>query len=180
MKPKNIVFLGKSIDNYIAGKNGELDWLDMIPNPDQLDMGYNNLMNEVEAIVMGRTSFETVLGFDMEWPYKKQVFVLSRSLKTVPKNLEDKVTLIQGDENKVLDTIHKKGFNNLYIDGGKVVQNFLKQDLIDELCLTTIPIVLGDGIPLFDVLPKSLEFEHIKTEVFYNQIVQSCYKRKRL
>lgn len=179
MDCKNIVFLGKSIDNYIAGKNGELDWLDMIPNPDQLDMGYNDLMDEIDAIVMGRTSFETVLGFDIEWPYKKQVFVLSRSLKTVPKNLEDKVSLIKGDEKEVLETIHKKGFNNLYIDGGKVVQNFLKQDLIDELRLTTIPIVLGDGISLFDVLPKSLEFEHVKTEVFYNEIVQSCYKRKR-
>ncbi|WP_282135611.1 dihydrofolate reductase family protein [Seonamhaeicola maritimus] len=179
MKPKNIVFLGKSIDNYIAKKNGELDWLDMIPNPDQLDMGYHDLMDEIDAIVMGRTSFETVLGFDIEWPYKKQIFVLSRSLKTVPKNLEDKVSLIKGDENEVLETIHKKGFNNLYIDGGKVVQNFLKQDLIDELRLTTIPIVLGDGISLFDALPKSLEFEHVKTEVFYNEIVQSCYKRKR-
>ncbi|TXG35247.1 dihydrofolate reductase family protein [Seonamhaeicola maritimus] len=179
MKPKNIVFVGKSIDNYIAGKNGELDWLDMIPNPDQLDMGYNNLMDEIDAIVMGRTSFKTVLGFDIEWPYKKQVFVLSRSLKTVPKNIEDKVTLIKGDENEVLETIHKKGFNKLYIDGGKVVQNFLKQDLIDELRLTTIPIVLGDGISLFEALPKSLEFEHVKTEVFYNEIVQSCYKRKR-
>ncbi len=179
MQPKNIVFLGKSIDNYIAGKNGELDWLDMIPNPDQLDMGYNDLMNEIDAIVMGRTSFETVLGFGIDWPYTKPVFVLSYSIKEIPKNLKDKVTLLSGNETDVLDIIHKKGFNNLYIDGGSVVQNFLKQDLIDELRLTTLPIVLGDGIPLFDLLPKALEFEHTKTEVFYNQIVQSCYRRKK-
>lgn len=176
---KNIVFLGKSIDNYIAGKNGELDWLDMIPNPDQLDMGYNDLMNAIDAIVMGSTSFKTVLGFGIDWPYTKPVFVLSRSIKDIPENLKDKVTLLQGKETDVIDAIRNKGFKNLYIDGGNVVQNFLKQDLIDELRLTTIPIILGDGIPLFDVLPKSLEFEHIKTEVFYNQIVQSCYKRKR-
>lgn len=94
-------------------------------------------------------------------------------------NLEDKVTLIQGKERDVLDTIQNQGYKTLYIDGGNVIQNFLKQDLIDELRLTTVPIILGDGIPLFDVLPKSLEFEHIKTEVFCNQIVQSCYKRKR-
>ncbi|MFD2727273.1 dihydrofolate reductase family protein [Hyunsoonleella rubra] len=176
---KNIVFLGKSIDNYIAGKNGELDWLDMIPNPDQLDMGYNTLMNEVDAILMGKTSFETVLGFDIEWPYQKHVFVLSRSLKNIPVKLQDKVSVLQGNEKEILKSIHNKGYLNLYIDGGKVVQNFLKQDLIDELRLTTIPIVLGEGIPLFDVLPKRLEFEHVKTEVFCNQIVQSCYKRKR-
>lgn len=78
---KNIVFLGKSIDNYIAGKNGELDWLDMIPNPDQLDMGYNDLMNAIDAIVMGSASFKTVLGFGIDWPYTKPVFVLSRSIK---------------------------------------------------------------------------------------------------
>ncbi|WP_298534709.1 dihydrofolate reductase family protein [uncultured Algibacter sp.] len=179
MKTKNIVFLGKSIDNYIAGKNGELDWLDTIPNPDQLSMGYHELMKEIDAIIMGSTSFKTVLSFDIEWPYNKPVFVLSRSLKTIPKNLEDQVTLIQGDEKSILERIHNKGFKNLYIDGGNVVQNFLKQDLIDELRLTTIPIVLGDGIPLFDVLPRSLKFEHVKTEVFCNQIVQSTYLRKR-
>ncbi len=179
MKPKNIVFLGKSIDNYIAGKNGELDWLDMIPNPDQLDMGYNALMDEIDAIVMGSTSFKTVLSFDIDWPYLKPVFVLSHSIKEIPENLKNKVMLLSGTETAILETIHSKGYNTLYIDGGNVVQNFLKQDLIDELRLTTIPIVLGDGIPLFDVLPKSLKFEHVKTEVFYNQIVQSCYKRKR-
>ena len=67
----------------------------------------------------------------------------------------------------------------MYIDGGKTVQNFLKEDLIDELRISTIPIVLGDGIPLFDILPKSLEFNHTKTAVYLNQIVQSHYTRKR-
>ena len=93
----------------------------MIPNPDQLDMGYNNLMNEIDAIVMGRTSFETVLGFNIDWPYNKPVFVLSHSIKDIPENLKDKVTLLQGKEIDVLETIHKKGFKTLYIDGGKVV-----------------------------------------------------------
>ena len=176
---KNIIFLGKSIDNYIAGKNGELDWLEMVSNPDQLDMGYNDLMNDIDAIIMGRTTFETVLSFDIEWPYKKPVFVLSHSIKEIPAKLKNIVFLISGEETNVLKAIHKKGFYNLYIDGGKVVQNFLKQDLIDELRLTTIPIILGDGVPLFDILPKSLEFTHVKTEVFYHQIVQSYYKRAR-
>lgn len=179
MKTKNIVFIGKSLDGFIAGKNGELDWLDMIPNPEQNDMGYQALMDEIDAIVMGKTTFQTVIGFDIPWPYKKHVFVLSHSLKEVPKDLNNKVTLLQGDENDVLKTIHSKGFYNLYIDGGKVIQNFLAKDLIDELRISTLPILLGDGVPLFDVLPKSLEFTHIKTEVFLNEIVQSCFKRKR-
>ncbi|WP_303316040.1 dihydrofolate reductase family protein [Flavivirga abyssicola] len=179
MAYKNIVFIGKSLDGFIAGKNGELDWLDMIPNPNQHGMGYYDLMEEIDAIIMGKTTFETVIGFDIDWPYKKHVFVLSHSLKEVPKNLKGQVTLLHGKERDVLDTIHKKGFYNLYIDGGKTVQNFLKADLIDELRLSTIPILLGDGIPLFDVLPKSLVFNHVKTEVFLNQIVQSHYQRKK-
>ncbi|MDO5969703.1 dihydrofolate reductase family protein [Flavivirga aquimarina] len=179
MEYKNIVFIGKSLDGYIAGKNGELDWLDMIPNPEQNGMGYYDLMEEIDVIVMGKTTFETVISFDIDWPYKKHVFVLSHSLKEVPDNLKDKVTLLHGKESDVLDSIHKKGFNNLYIDGGKTVQNFLKADLIDELRISTIPIVLGGGVPLFDTLPKSLIFNHVKTEVFLNEIVQSHYKRKR-
>ena len=179
MKTKNIVFIGKSIDGYIAGKNGELDWLNMIPNPEENGMGYPEFMSEIDAIVMGKTTFEMVINFDIDWPYKEQVFVLSHTLKEIPETLQKKVTLLKGDLKDILKTIHKKGFYDLYIDGGKTIQNFLKEDLIDELRISTLPIILGDGIPLFDVLPKSLKFNHIKTEVFLNEIVQSHYHRKR-
>ena len=91
----------------------------------------------------------------------------------------EKTTLLKGNPRKILDDIHERGFFILYIDGGKTVQDFLKENLIDELRITTIPILLGSGIPLFDVLPKSLEFSHLKTEVFLNQIVQSQYERKK-
>ena len=179
MKHKNIVFVGKSLDGFIAGKNGELDWLDMIPNPEQNGMGYYDLMEEIDAIVMGKTTFETVISFDIDWPYKKHVFVLSHSLNKIPETLKEKVTLLKGNEKDILNVIHNQGFHNLYIDGGKTVQNFLKADLIDELRISTIPILLGDGIPLFDILPKSLVFNHVKTEVFLDQIVQSHYQRKK-
>lgn len=179
MTCKNIVFVGKSLDGFIAGKNGELDWLDMIPNPEQNGMGYYDLIEEIDAIVMGKITFKSVLSFDIDWPYKKHVFVLSNSLNKVPEILKEKVTLLKGSEKDILTAIHNKGFYNLYIDGGKTVQNFLKADLIDELRITTLPLILGDGVPLFDVLPKSLEFNHIKTEIFLDQIVQSHYQRKK-
>ena len=66
---KNIVFIAKSIDGFIAGKKGELDWLDSVPNPDQNDMGYDQLLSEIDAIVMGRVTYETVLSFGGDWPY---------------------------------------------------------------------------------------------------------------
>lgn len=179
MKNKNIVFIAKSLDGYIAGKNGELDWLELIPNPDGNDMGYNALMDEIDAIVMGKTTYETVIGFGIDWPYQKPVFVLSRTLKNIPENLGDKVFLLAGTPHEILAKIHQKGFYKLYIDGGRTIQNFLAEDLIDELRITTIPILLGGGFSLFGDLPKSLEFEHLDSKLYLNQLVQNHYRRKR-
>lgn len=179
MEKKNIVFIAKSLDGYIAGKNGELDWLELIPNPDNVEMGFASLMQEIDAIVMGKTTFEVVCNFGIDWPYTKHVFVLSHSLHTIPENLYDKVSLLKGKPQEVLEQIHKKGFFKLYIDGGRTIQGFLKEDLIDELRITTIPILLGGGFPLFGDLYEPLEFEHIESKVFLNQIVQNFYKRKR-
>ena len=167
------------MDGYIAGKNGELDWLDLIPIPEGTEMGYVPLMDEIDALVMGKTTFEVVLNFGVDWPYKKHVFVLSNSLKTIPEDLKGKVTLIKGTPKEILQQIHSLGYFKLYIDGGKTIQDFLKADLIDELRITTIPILLGGGFPLFGELDRPLEFEHLKSEVHLNQLVQNHYRRKR-
>ena len=179
MEKKNIVFIGRSLDGFIAGKNGELDWLEMIPNPDNIEMGFASLMEEIDAVVMGRTTFEMVCSFGGDWPYNKHVFVLSNSMKSIPENLNGKVTLLKGSPQEVLGEIHQKEYFKLYIDGGRTVHDFLKEDVIDELRITTIPILLGGGFPLFGELPNPLEFEHIESKVFLNQIVQDWYKRKR-
>jgi dihydrofolate reductase len=179
MKTKNIVFIAKSLDGFIAGKKGELDWLHLVPNPENDDMGFSQLMDEVDAIVMGRTTFETVCNFGGEWPYSKHVFVLSHSLKNVPIELENKVTLINGSPQDILNRIYERGFFNLYIDGGMTIQSFLKEDLIDELRITTIPILLGGGFPLFGDLAYPLEFDHVESKLFLNQLVQNHYIRRR-
>lgn len=179
MKKKNIVFIGRSLDGFIAGKNGNLDWLEMIPNPNNVEMGFTNLIQEIDAIVMGKTTFEVVCSFEGEWPYLKHVFVLSNSIKKLPEELNKKVTILNGSPHEILNEIHKREYFKLYIDGGRTIQDFLREDLIDELRITTIPILLGGGFPLFGDLPKPLEFEHVKSKVFLNQIVQDCYKRKR-
>ncbi len=179
MQKKNIVFIGRSLDGFIAGKNGELDWLDMIPNTNSVEMGFADLMQEIDAVVMGKTTFEVVCGFGGAWPYSKHVFVLSNSLKQIPEKWKEKASLLKGSPQDVLSEIHQKGYFKLYIDGGRTVQDFLKEDLIDELRITTIPILLGGGFPLFGELPKRLEFEHVESKLFLDQIVQNCYKRKR-
>lgn len=179
MTAKNIVFIAKSLDGYIAGKNGELDWLELIPNPNHIEMGFGALMQEIDAIVMGRTTFKVVCDFGGEWPYSKPVFVLSTTLKNVPDHLVDKVHLCQGSPQEILQKIHNKGYHKIYIDGGRTIQDFLKADLIDELRITTIPILLGGGFPLFGELAQPLEFEHVSSQVFLGQLVQDCYRRKR-
>ena len=130
MEYKNKVYIGTSLDGYISDRNGGLAWLDSIPNPDQIDMGYSAFLNQADALVMGRTTFEIVCGFDIEWPYKKPVFVLSHTLKEVPESLIGKVYLLKGPLTEVLKQIHEKGYYSLYIDGGKTIQSFLQEDLI--------------------------------------------------
>lgn len=179
MKKKNSVFIATSLDGFIADKDGGLDWLNSIPNPENIDMGYNSFTNQIDAFVMGRITFETVCGFDIEWHYQKPVFVLSNSLQEIPENLKEKVFLVKGTLPEVLEQIHRKGFHKLYIDGGKTIQSFLREDLIDEMIITTIPILLGSGFSLFGELTKQLNFECVSSKIFLNQIVQCHFRRKR-
>ena len=179
MKKKNSVFIATSLDGYIADKNGGIDWLHSIPNPENDDMGYLEFNNGIDALVMGRTTFETVCGFDVDWPYDKPVFVLSNKLKEIPESHKGKAFLVKGTLTEILSHINEKGFNRLYIDGGTTIRNFLKEDLIDEMVLTTIPILLGGGSPLFSELPNKLKLELIETKIYLNQVTQNHYKRKK-
>ncbi|MBT9317770.1 dihydrofolate reductase family protein [Leptothoe spongobia] len=175
----NYVYIATSLDGFIATADGGVDWLDEIPNPEQSDFGYAEFIGRVDAIVMGRNSFEKVLTFG-SWPYEKLVFVLSNSLKHVPENLVDKVEIIGGDNLKTLvNHLDERGYHNLYIDGGRTIQSFLAEDMIDELIITRVPILLGDGISLFGRLTEKLPFRHQKTEILNNTLVKSSYIRLR-
>ena len=179
MEKKNYVFIAKSLDGYIADKDGGIDYLNMVPNPENLDMGYNNFISKIDGIIMGRSTFDIVLSFNIPWPYTVPVLVASRTLKEIPEKLKEKVEIVAGTPLEILKIAHSKGYYKLYIDGGRTIQSFLKEDLIDELSITTIPILLGGGMPLFKDLPQEMKFEHIKTEVYLEELVQSDYRRKR-
>lgn len=174
-----MVFIARSLDGYIADRKGGLDWLNMVPNPDHRDLGYEKFMESVDAIVMGRATFEVVCSFDMDWPYNRPVFVLSNTLSSLPEKYKGKAELIKGSLSRILEEIHQKGFTRLYIDGGTTIRNFLKKDLIDELTITTIPILLGGGSPLFGELPAEMEFEHVKSVLYLDALVQDTYRRLR-
>jgi dihydrofolate reductase len=178
-KGHNRVYIATSLDGYIADADGGVGFLDTFPMPDNDDMGFTEFMGRTEAILMGRKSFETVLGFGVQWPYTKPVFVWSRTLQSVPENLAGKVTLVGGDTLQVLEIIHKAGFFELYIDGGSTIQSFLREDLIDEITITTIPVLIGGGIPLFGPLKGMLTFSCVKSESYGNGLSQNVYTRTR-
>jgi dihydrofolate reductase len=176
---KNAVFIGTSLDGYIADKGGGLDFLHSIPNPSQDDLGYLDFMNNIDALLMGRKTYETVLGFGGQWPYNQPVYVLTNTLTSLPEDLQDKVELISGSVRQVVAQLNGRGLEHLYIDGGKLIQSFLKEDMIDEIIITQVPILLGGGTPLFKNLTAHLTFELIGTKVLLNAMVQSHYKRIR-
>lgn len=175
----NIVFIATSIDGFISAPDGNLDWLDHVPFPDGEDGGFADFIKRVDAIVMGRVTFETVVGFGHGWHYPIPGIILSSTLSSAPAEFESHVEFARGTPQGIVELASKRGFNNLYIDGGKTVQNFLGADLIDELIITEIPILLGGGDRLFGELGQQLGFELIGTEVISNQVIQKQYRRNR-
>ena len=173
---KNFVYIAASLDGYIAGKDGNIDWLNEVPNPDNSDFGFGGFLENIDAIVMGRNTFETVMNFGM-WPYTKPVFVLSNSLKQIPAQFVEKAEFLKGTPEKIVAELNSRHFHNLYIDGGKTIREFLKREMIDEIIISRIPVLLGGGVPLFAELPGMQKFEHIGTEVLNNTIVKSHYRK---
>ena len=174
---KTTVYIGTSLDGFIARKDGDIDWLTKFANKEVFE-SYYEFITRIDAFVIGRNTFEKVLDFPT-WPYTKDVFVLSTSMKQVPVGARGKVTLLAMKPRELLDHLQQKGFSGLYIDGGKVIQDFLQADLIDELIISKVPVLIGSGIPLFGTLTSDLAFKHIRTETYSNGLVRSFYERMR-
>lgn len=174
----NYVYIATSLDGFIATSDGGLDWLYTLANPEQSDYGYADFISKIDAIVMGRNTFEKVLTFG-EWPYDRPVFLLSNSLATLPERILDKAEIVNGDIKKLVNQLNQRGYNNLYVDGGGVIQSFLKEDLIDEMIITLVPILLGNGFSLFGKLDRHLKFRHQKTEIYNKTLVKNYYTRDR-
>lgn len=168
------VYIAQSLDGYIAAPDGDIAWLHAIDNPEGSDFGFAQFMHKIDAIVMGRNTFEKVLSFG-EWPYTKPVYVISSSLTSLPNSCAERAFLLDASPRTVVALLEERGLHQLYIDGGALIRSFLREDLIDTLTISTLPIILGDGIPLFDKLDKSiaLKLEHSKT--LAGQLVQTTY-----
>jgi len=175
---RSIVFIGTSLDGFIARKNGDIDWLVHYANKEAVQ-AYEKFISRIEAIVIGRGTFEKVMSFP-SWPYEKKVFVLSTSIKEIPPAVKEKITILSMKPAAMLSYLSGQGFSSIYVDGGKVIQDFLKEDLIDELIISKVPVLIGSGIPLFGYLNTDLQFKHNRTEIGSNGLVRSYYERKRI
>ncbi|HUO60021.1 MAG TPA: dihydrofolate reductase family protein [Candidatus Acidoferrales bacterium] len=172
---KTSVFCAASIDGFIAKSDDGIEWL----NPYEKDPhGFEEFFASLDAVVIGRRTFEVVLGFG-GWFYTKPVFVLSSTLKNLKLPEGAVCELINAEPSEVLKQLEQRGFNHLYIDGGVTIQRFLRARLIDRMIITRVPILLGNGIPLFGSLPQEVQLKHVATRTYPTGLVQSEYEVAR-
>lgn len=177
MTLKCSVFIATSLDGFIAKTDGDIQWLVTIPAPEaDEDYGFQAFFNSVDVLVMGRKTYEAALTF-AEWPYDgKRVIVLSHGEPLVPEHLIGQVEFMAGTPLEVAQNLEGEGIKHAYIDGGKTIQGFLEAGLINEMTITTIPILLGEGIPLFGHLTREIKLELLDSKWYANGFVKNHYR----
>ena len=177
-KPECSVFVGISLDGFIARPNGALDWLMGEGGGDSAEFGYNEFIADIDAIVMGRKTFDKVLTFD-KWYYgKKRVVVLTNHPidLSAPQTRGGVVEAMAGSPEEIVSKLATFGARRLYVDGGITIQQFLRVGLIQRLIISRLPVLIGEGIPLFGSLPRDIRLRHITTRTYQGGMVQSEYR----
>jgi dihydrofolate reductase len=177
MSTKVSVYIATSVDGFIARTDGAVDWLKeanaAVPKGE--DCGFAKFMNTVDTLVMGRKTYEQVLSFG-QWPYgKTPVVVLSHNIISFPSNLPDTVTHSVESPRDLLERLSNAGVEHVYVDGGTTIRRFLSDGLVDEITVTVIPIILGDGIPLFGPIKNDINLAHLRTTAYDFGFVQTTY-----
>jgi dihydrofolate reductase len=168
------VFIATSLDGFIARSDGGLDWLLSRDDPGE-DHGYADFIAEIDGIVMGRGSFETVAALD-PWPYERPVVVLSRTLSAVPEPLAGRVRILDISPASAMQRLAAEGWRRVYVDGGRLVQSFLREGLIADMVVTQVPVLLGEGRRLFGPTGRDIPLAHFGTRTFPSGLVQSRYR----
>ncbi len=170
-RPKISVYIATSIDGYIARKDGSIDWLEHGHVGDE-DYGFKTFISDIDALVLGRNTYEVVSALP-EWPYTgKRVIVLSHTLKAVRKEAE----LFSGKLTDLTSLLHSEGIKHVWVDGGVTVSTFLEAGLVDHMTISVIPVVLGSGIPLFRTMHKEHTCQLLSTQSYPSGLVQLRYE----
>ncbi len=167
------VFCGVSVDGFLARPNHALDFLDAGGNEPH---GFEEFFGSVDVLVIGRKTFEVVLTFG-KWPYgKKPVVVLSSRRLDFSAIKGGVVEQMTGEPAEIANQLKARGFKHAYIDGGITIQRFLSAGIIDRLVVTRVPVLIGEGIPLFGPVPSDITLNHVATRTYRGGLVQSEYK----
>ncbi|MEU8227352.1 dihydrofolate reductase family protein [Kribbella sp. NPDC048915] len=163
-------FIATSLDGFIARTDGSIDWL--TSRAEQAgETGYDEFLATVDTVVLGRKTYQLALGF-ASWPYDgKQVEVLST---TLDPDTDERV-LVHRTLDGLVETLDDRGAQRIYVDGGGTIQTFLAAGLLNELTITTAPVLLGTGIPLFGPLPDEVSLTHNATRTLKAGFIQSDY-----
>jgi dihydrofolate reductase len=178
MKPRASAFIATSLDGFIARPDGSIDFLADVQAliPEGEDCGYFDFMSTIDGLVMGRHTFERALAFE-EWPYgRTPVYVMSHFPVSIPLALATSVHSWQGTADALIARLTQQGFRHLYVDGGQTIQGFLRAGLLDEITITVIPVLLGEGRPLFGPLPHDVELTLVDSHAYEFGFVQSKYQ----
>jgi dihydrofolate reductase len=167
------VFVGTSVDGFIARLNGEFDFLLAGGGEPH---GYDEFMASVDALVIGRKTFETVLGLG-DWPYgRKRVVVLSSRAVDLSEAPGGVVEQMSGAPAEIVAKLEADGVQHVYVDGGITVQRFFRAGLVTRLTITRVPVLIGEGIPLFGALPGDVRLRHVATQQYASGMVKSEYE----
>jgi dihydrofolate reductase len=174
MAPRCSVFIAASLDGFIARTDGSLDWLSIVERPGE-DYGYRAFIDDVDALVLGRRTYESVLRFD-SWPYAKKRCVVLTHRPPTPRHGEE---FFAGSPSELVRRLSLAGTRRIYVDGGDVIRQFLAAGLIDDLTLSTIPVLLGDGVRLFGGTGAEIRFALVASRSFSSGLVQHEYRARR-
>lgn len=176
--PTGHIMMAMTLDGFVARPDHSLDWLFKQPT-DAEEHGFSAFMDSIDVLVMGTGSLKTVMGFD-EWPYQKPVIVLSRSMtKTdLPEELQDKVEFSSATPEALWEELDVRGINRVYVDGGAIIQSFLKAGFVQDMKIGLIPILIGSGIRIFGENGRDIDLELVSTRGMKSGSVELVYKVK--
>lgn len=169
------VYIATSVDGYIARPDGAIDWLDSVEMPEDDDLGYMDFIGSIDGLVMGRNTFDVVMGMDVDWPYTVPVFVVSSRTVDIPADLADRISHLNQSPTELCATLESNGITSIWVDGGALISSFLADGLLDRITITTLPLLLGEGIPLFGSFPGDIRLELESTRGVANGMTQTTY-----
>ncbi len=173
------LYIAISLDGFIARENGDIDWLESLPNPNNLDYGYGEFISGIDTVLMGRSTYEKILSFGMDWPYQDcESYIFSRQANYQIKTEKTQATNLSPES---IDLIKSRSQKDIWIvGGGEIISELLNMGEIDEIIICIIPVLIGTGIPLFPNNPKETQFDLVNTETFETGAVSLTYRRKAI